>query len=363
MKAVAVSPGKAGNVRLVDMPLPSDGPVLVGVRIVGLDGTDDELVSGRYGEAPPGEDSLVIGHEGLGQVHHATAGGTGDLSPGDWVVATVRRPDPLPCPNCAAGQPDMCLSGLYTERGIKGRHGFLAEFYAEQPQFLVKVPRELVPAAVLLEPLAVVEKAMEQVWRLESRMAARPEKALVLGAGPVGLLSTLLLRLRGLEVYVYDLVEKGVKRELAEAVGARYIWAREHPLESRLVADVGPVDIVVEATGQSPLAFAAIGLAGASGIVCLLGISAGDRTLQIEADRLSLDMVLQNKAVFGSVSANRRHFQAGVSRMREIEARWPGVLPAMITRRLTMEQVASGWQRSPDDLKTVVEVSQAREEM
>lgn len=355
MRAAIVSPGRPDSLRLAEVPRPQDGPVLVRVHQVGLDGTDAEIVAGKYGEAPAGEDYLVIGHESLGRVEEVTGEG-GGLAPGDWVVATVRRPDPDPCPNCAAGEWDMCLNGRYTERGIKGRHGFLAEYYAERPEFLVKVPEKLAPVAVLLEPLSIVEKALEQIGHIQGRMVWRPRRALVLGAGPIGLLGTLLLRLQGLKVDLYDLVEKGAKREVGEAAGARYIWAREHPLDGHLAAEIGPIDIVVEATGYSPLAFQAIDLVGPNGIVCLTGVSSGSRTVQVAADHLNLEMVLLNKVVFGTVSANRRHFLAGLRHLAEMEARWPGLLGRMVTRRLTLDELASGWHRSPEELKTVVEV-------
>jgi len=205
MRAVVVTPREAGSGRLAEVPdpQPQQGEVLVRVREVGLDGTDIEILEGQYGEAPPGEDYLIIGHESLGQVQKLTDGAEG-LSPGDWVVAIVRRPDPVPCRNCAADEWDMCLNGQYTERGIKGRHGFLAEFYVEAPKFLVRVPEELSPFAGLLEPLAIVEKAVEQIKRIQSRMVWQPQRAMVLGAGTIGLLAAMVLRLENVEVHIYN---------------------------------------------------------------------------------------------------------------------------------------------------------------
>jgi len=185
MRAVVVTPKEPSSGRLTEVPDPQlrEGDVLVRVHQVALDGTDAEILAGEYGEAPPGDDYLIIGHESLGRVEGMTQGAE-DLAPGEWVVAMVRRPDPAPCRNCAAGEWDMCLNGQYTERGIKGRHGFLAEYYAETPNFLVKVPRELATFAVLLEPLSIVEKAVEQMKRIQSRLVWQPERAVVLGAGP-----------------------------------------------------------------------------------------------------------------------------------------------------------------------------------
>ncbi|MCH8919104.1 MAG: glucose 1-dehydrogenase [Chloroflexi bacterium] len=357
MRAVAVTPRKAGSGRLLEAPDPQplDGEVLVQVQQVGLDGTDTEILQGQYGEAPPGDDYLIIGHESLGRVTQVTAG-VEELSPGDWVVAIVRRPDPVPCRNCAAGEWDMCLNGQYTERGIKGRHGFLAERYTETPNYLVNVPAELSDVAVLLEPLSIVEKAVEQIRRIQDRLVWQPERAVVLGAGPIGLLAAMLLGLEGLEVHIYDAAEPGLKRDLAEATGASYIWAGEHQLGHELEASIGTVDIIVEATGYSPLAFDAMDMIGPNGVVCLTGVSGGTRTLQVSADHLNLEMVLQNKVVFGTVNANRRHFESGVRHLQEIEVRWPGLLSRMITRRLPLEDFAEALERPPGHVKSIVEM-------
>ena len=358
MRAVVVTPGEAGSGRLVEVPdpQPKDGEVLVQIRQVGLDGTDAEILRGQFGETPPEDDYLIIGHESLGRVAKVTAGVEG-ISLGDWVVAIVRRPDPVPCRNCLAGEWDMCLNGQYTERGIKGRHGFLAELYTEAPNYLVKVPAEVSNVAVLLEPLSIVEKAVEQIKRIQSRLVWRPKRAVVLGAGPIGLLAGMLLRLEGLEVHAYDASEPGLKRDLAVATGAGYIWASEQGLSQELAAEIGPVDIVLEATGFSPLAFDAMDMVGPNGVVCLAGITGGSRKLEVSADHLNLEMVLSNKVVFGTVTANRRHFESGVRHLREIENRWPGLLSRMITRRLPLQDFAAAFEQSPGDVKSIVDLA------
>ena len=357
MKAAVVTPGQAGSVRLADVPKPQPKPgeVLVRVYEVGIDGTDAEILEGQYGEAPPGDDYLIIGHESLGRVE-SISDGVKELAPGEWVVAMVRRPDPVPCRNCAAAEWDMCLNGLYAERGIKGLHGFLAEYYAEQPRYLVKLPEELARVGVLLEPLTIAEKALDQIQRIQSRLVWEPERAVILGAGPVGLLAALLLRLQDLEVHVYDRTKPGLKSELAEAMGAQYIWAEKRRLDHKLADEIGPIDIIFEATGYSPLAFDAMDTVAPNGIVCLSGVSGGGRTIQVSADHLNLELVLGNRVVFGTVNANRRHFEAGAKHLSEIEARWPGLLTRIITTRIPMERFAEGVQRRPGDVKTVVEV-------
>ncbi len=353
-----MTPRKPGSGRLAEVPDPQlrDGEVLVQVHQVGLDGTDAEILRGQYGEAPPGDDHLIIGHESLGQVAKVTNGVEG-LSPGDWVVPIVRRPDPTPCRNCASGEWDMCLNGQYTERGIKGLHGFLAEFYAEAPDFLVKVPAGIADVAVLLEPLSVVEKAVEQINRIQERLVWQAERAVVLGAGPIGLLAGMLLSLEGIEVHFYDTTERGIKSELAEAIGASYIWARGRKLGHELAGEIGPVDIVVEATGYSPLVFDAMDMVAPNGVVCLTGVSGGSRKLEVSADHLNLEMVLSNKVVFGTVNANRRHFESGVRDLQKFEVRWPGLLSRMITRRLPLTDFARTLERSADHIKSVVEIA------
>jgi len=358
MKAVVVTPKQAGSGRLQEVPhpTPQSGEVLVRLHEVGIDGTDAEILEGQYGEAPPHSDYLIIGHESLGRVESVTDG-VQDLAPGDWVVAMVRRPDPVPCRNCAAGEWDMCLNGLYTERGIKGLHGFLAEYYVEQPHYVVKLPQEVASVGVLLEPLTIAEKALDQIKRIQSRLLWKPDRAVVLGAGPVGLLAALVLRLQDLEVHVYDRAERGLKSELVEAMGARYIWAQKQRLGHDLVSEIGPIDIIFEATGFSPLAFDAIDTVAPNGIVCLSGVSGGGRRLQVSADHLNLELVLGNRVVFGTVNANRRHFESGAQHLKEIEVRWPVLLSRIITTRVPIAQFAEGVLRGPNDVKKVVEVA------
>ena len=358
MKACIISPGRAGSGRVADVPdaARAPGQALVEVLAVGVDGTDRELLQGKYGEAPADQDYLITGHESLGRVLQAP---DGTLRAGDLVVAIVRRPDPVPCLNCAAGEWDMCLNGQYTERGIKGAHGFLAERYAEDPRYLVGLPESLGRTGVLLEPCTVVEKAIDQIQRIQARLVWAPRRTLVLGAGSIGTLATLLLRLQGLTVHVYSRGDGGRGRAIAEAAGATYISADERKLDHDLAGEIGPLDVIIEATGYSPLAFDAMDIIGPNGVVCLTGVSAGSRTLPIDTSHLNLEMVLGNKLVFGTVNANRRHFEAGAAHLRSIEASWPGLLEQMITRRVPLEQFSAA-DLEHGDLKVVVDVHPAR---
>src|ERR1700752_2067989 len=227
MRAITVIPGKQDSVALTDMPEPpeEDGPVLVRTQAIGICGTDLEIVNGEYGSAPRGRDRLVIGHESLGRVAEAPLD-TG-FRTGDLVVGIVRRRDPVPCPACAAGHWDMCTNGRYTERGIKARHGYASERYRIHPEYLVAVDPALGIHGVLLEPATVVAKAWDHIEKIGHRAAWAPQKALITGAGPIGMLAALLSVQRGLDTYVVDLATEGRKPEMVRRLGATYFHAGE----------------------------------------------------------------------------------------------------------------------------------------
>jgi threonine dehydrogenase-like Zn-dependent dehydrogenase len=357
VKAVAVTPKQAGSARMVELEEPRADPGLAVMQVieVGIDGTDTEINSGLYGEAPPGSDILVIGHEALSRVQ-AVGEGISDFRPGELVVATVRRPDD--CPNCAAGESDMCLYGRYTERGIKGAHGYMSEFYSERPAFLVKISEDLRPFAVLLEPLSIVEKATFQAWRIQERMLWQPKVAVVLGAGPIGMLGSILLRLRGLEVHVYaKQARDSLQAKLLQTIGATYESVDQHPIAS-LKGELGQIDFILEATGNSAVAFESMADIGTNGVLCLTGVSGGNRSIEIPADVINLELVLGNRVVFGTVNANRRYFEMGVQHFREATKRWPGIFERLITRREAFENFRSALDRKPEDIKTLLTISQ-----
>jgi threonine dehydrogenase-like Zn-dependent dehydrogenase len=346
VKALTVEPLKAGSARLEDVAEPpeSDGPVLVETLAVGVCGTDVEIVSGAYGWAPPGRDRLVIGHESLGRVLEAPAGA--GLTPGDLVVGIVRRPDPVPCPNCAVDEWDFCRNGQYTERGIKQRDGYCSERYRIEADFVVKVDPSLGTLGVLLEPASVVAKAWEQVERIGSRARWQPARALVTGAGPIGLLAALMGVQRGLDVHVLDRVAGGPKPRLVAALGATY--------HTGAVADaVDAPDVVIECTGVGSLVFDAIEHVGPGGVVCLTGVSSGGRSLDVDAGTINRSMVLENESVVGSVNANRRHYHASVEALAKADRAW---LEELVSRRVPLEHWDQALERRGDDVKVVIEL-------
>src|SRR5215469_7131955 len=242
MKAITVEPKKPGSARFEEVPEPNtrDGSVVVEAVAVGVCATDVEIVEGKYGWAPPGSPRLVLGHESLGRVIDPGDGSA--FKKGDLVVGIVRRPDPVPCPNCAVGEWDMCRNGHYTERGIKEINGYMSERWRIEPEYAMKIDRSLGLLGVLLEPTTVVAKAWEQVVAVGLRFFWQPRKALVTGAGPIGLLAALLGKQHGLEVHVLDRVDSGPKVELVRSLGATY--------HSGVAADLGfEPDIIIECTG------------------------------------------------------------------------------------------------------------------
>jgi threonine dehydrogenase-like Zn-dependent dehydrogenase len=345
MKGITVRPGTRGSARLDDLPdpAPSEGTVLVETIAVGVCGTDAEILDGAYGTAPEGRDRLVLGHESLGRVVEAPA--ESGLAPGNLVVGIVRRPDPVPCASCAVGEWDMCRNGLYTEHGIKGLDGFARACFRANADALVRVNESLGLRGVLLEPASIVAKAWLQVDRIGTRAHWTPKRALVLGAGPVGLLAALLGVQRGLEVHVLDRVTGGPKPRLVEQLGARY----HHGAVGDACRDA---DVVVECTGASTLVFDAMRCAAPSGIVCLAGVSSGHRVLSVDAGALNNELVLENHVVFGTVNANRTHYEAAEVALARADARW---LDELITRRVALTHWPDAYVHDPqNDVKTVL---------
>jgi glucose 1-dehydrogenase len=345
MKAVTVQPGVEGSVSYEDVPEPdeSTGSILVEAVAVGICGTDVEISSGAYGWAPSGRDRLILGHESLGRV--VDPGRDPSVQAGDLIVGIVRRPDPVPCPNCAVGEWDMCRNGRYTERGIKEIDGFMSERWRIEPGYFTKVDPTLGLVGVLLEPTTVVAKAWELVGAMRSRAFWDPRHVLVTGAGPIGMLAALIGSLYGLEVHVLDRVTEGAKPQLVRDLGATY--------HAGAVADVGiQPDVVIECTGVGAVILDAIRQVGSGGVVCLTGVGGGGAPSAVPSGEMAKDIVLQNNVVVGSVNANRRHFYRAGEALAAADRGW---LERLITRRVRPENIADALAREPDDIKVVVD--------
>ncbi len=347
MRAITVAPGEAGSARLDDLPPPQrrDDELLVEGLALGVCGTDREIVQGGYGWAPPERDRLVLGHESLGRILEAPDDAA--FETGQLVVGIVRRPDPVPCRCCAAGDWDMCRNGRYSERGIKELDGYGAERYTLEPEFAIALDPDLERVGVLVEPTSVVAKAWEQIDRIGSRACAPGGTALITGAGPIGLLAALLAKQRGLDVHVLDLAEGGPKPRLAAELGASYHAGR--------VADSCPAaDVVVEATGAGQVVFDVMRHTAPGAIVCLTGVAPTGRKVCADPGAINNELVLENDVVFGSVNANRRHWEAAAAALREADVEW---LAAIVSRRVPLSEWPTALRREPDDVKVVLDLN------
>jgi threonine dehydrogenase-like Zn-dependent dehydrogenase len=341
MRAMTVIPGKPDSAELTELPdpEPGNGELLVEPLYLGVCGTDREIVEGGHGEPPPGRERLVLGHELLGRVRDS----------GDLVAGIVRRPDPVPCACCAQGEWDMCRNGQYTERGIKALDGYGAELVTLEGDFAIPVPAELGTLGVLTEPASILAKAWEQIDRISTRACSAHERVLVIGAGPIGLLGALMGAQRGLEVHVLDRATEGAKPEAVHALGGRY-----HAGDvSELAEEIQP-DIVVECTGVAELVAGAMQHTAPGAIVCLTGV-APSRTLSVDVGALNNELVLENDVVFGSVNANRRHFEQAVKSLTDADQDW---LRRLITRTVPFDRWPEALEKGDDDIKVVVEFPQ-----
>jgi len=332
-------PQRAHATRVADVPEPEigDGAVLLRTLEVGVCGTDREISEGLFGAAPEGEEELVLGHELLGVVERDGHG----FARGDLVAATVRRSCGH-CAACADGSPDACDTGDYLERGIKGLHGYASELVAEAPENVVAVPRSLGHLGVLAEPTAVCERGLRHIRAVGARQPWRPRRALVLGTGAIGMLGTYLLRMDGLEVWTASRSAGGEKARLVEACGARHVATSETPLAA-LAEEVGGFDVVLEAAGDAQLMLDTLGLLRRNGVACLLGIDGRPREVHIDGRVLAVDAILQNRAIFGSVNANRVDWSAAVEHLDAVRARWPEALEAFVGLRVPLDAFADAF--------------------
>lgn len=349
MKAITVVPGQLRSARIAELPDPTPEQNQVRVRVleVGICGTDAEINDGLYGEAPEGEPVLVLGHEGLGQ-----------LLGGELVVPMVRRPCPH-CSNCRNDSQDMCSTGGFTERGIKGVHGLMSEFIVDDPRYLIPVPDRARSFAVLTEPMSVVAKGVRHALLIQSRLTWDRRRALVLGAGPIGLLATMMLRGQGWDVVTMARGPKGnSKAAVATSVGAKYLSTAEVPV-SELSECEAPFDFIFEATGSAECAFDALPALAVNGVLCLTSITGGSFAKSLPLDRLNYDLVLGNKVVFGTVNAHRQDFIDGLAQMDRIEQEYPGLLGRLLTDPISFDDVGHMFEKRAAGIKTVLRVARA----
>jgi threonine dehydrogenase-like Zn-dependent dehydrogenase len=335
MKAIAVYPGQKNSVHLANLPMPSldeipDGRgVLVRLLRCGVDGTDKEINAAEYGAAPEGFDFLTIGHENFGRVEAVGANVT-QLSPGDYVVATVRRRGSSIYDQI--GLYDMTTDEVYFERGVSRRHGYLTEYYVDDPEYIVKVPDGLRDIAVIAEPLSVAEKGIIQAYEIQRRLKVwQPRKAAVVGSGTIGLLATLILRLRGIDVTAFARTPRPyLNSDLMEALGARYVSTRDMSLRDASHA-FGPFDLIYEATGFAPIVFEAMDALGKNGVLVLASVTGGNQVVEVPAAKINLEFVLGNKVMVGSVNGNREYFEAAIRDLAMAEAQYPGWAARLLT--------------------------------
>jgi threonine dehydrogenase-like Zn-dependent dehydrogenase len=364
MKSISLL-NETRQVQLVEMPEPTiTGPDQLKIKIleVGICGTDREQVEAGYGDVPRGMDRLVIGHEMLGEVVE-TGADVKAFSVGDYAVLTVRRGCGQ-CVSCKSNRSDMCYTGQFTERGIKGHHGFETEYVVDEEQYAVKVPAALRTVGVLTEPLSVIEKAIDEAQAIQAARLPQVEaatwligkRALVAGLGPIGLLAAIALRLRGAEVIGLDIVDEGSKRpEILRKLGGTYIDGRK--TKTSLLDDhLGQIDFILEATGVAELGFQLIDALGVNGIYVMTGIPHGDRPVCITGADMMKQLVLMNQIILGSVNASTTHYAHAIQDLEKAKAKWGKLVDEIITSRLPYHQFREALDlRSDNDIKTVLE--------
>jgi threonine dehydrogenase-like Zn-dependent dehydrogenase len=365
VKALALVPGTT-TLRLVDRPEPNiTGPDEIKVRTiqVGICGTDREEASGGRAKAPPGQNELIIGHEMIGKVVEVGPA-VSSVSPGDYVVFTVRRGCGR-CPACAMDRSDMCYSGDYTERGIKGRDGYEAEYVVDSDRYAMKVSSSLASIGVLTEPMSVAEKAIDEALSIQAARlpdATDPatwlqgKRVLVAGLGPIGLLAAFALRLRGAKVLGLDVVDADSRRStLLARIGGEYVDGRQTKPDA-LGQHFGQIDLTLEATGVAHLEFDLLSALGTNGIYVLTGIPGGDRPIDIDGATLMGRLVLRNQVMLGSVNASRAHFETAVEDLGRARRAWGDAIDQVITHRLPYTRFADVLSHHPaDEIKAVLE--------
>lgn len=370
MKAAAVYPGSKSLGVVNDFPEPKlEGPASVKLRIlnVGVCGTDREISSFLYGQPPDGSEYLVLGHETIGEVVE-TGPEVGNVKPGDLAIPMVRRPCDHPqCIACRSGRPDFCYTGDYRERGIMKMHGFMTELIVDDARYMNPVPAAIREVAVLVEPLTIAEKALLQALCVQDRLpwglpeqhsgsAQYQHRAVVLGAGPVGLLGAMALRQHGFDVTVYSLErEPNASADIVKAIGGRYISSRDRTID-QMASDVGCIDLVYEATGASQLAFDVLKILGTNGLFILTGVPGRHGPVEFDTDTIMRHLVLKNQCLLGTVNAGKDAFEHAIADLTSFYARWPGAVKGLITSRFPIEQFAEPVLH-PKGIKNIIEIA------
>jgi threonine dehydrogenase-like Zn-dependent dehydrogenase len=358
MRALAVFPAERA-VRLIDHPEPRlASPTQTKMRVldVGVCGTDREIASFEYGTPPECCDYLILGHESLSEVVEIGSQ-VSRVKPGDLVVMSVRRPCPHPeCVACREGRQDFCYTGDFTERGIKQNHGYMTDFVVEEDRYLNPVPRELRDVAVLVEPLTIAEKSLEQLWTVQTRLPwNHPRRAVVLGAGPVGILGAMALKAEGFDVSVYSRSAKDARNELVDAIGAQYIAAETHSVDE-IARLAGPIDVVYEATGASGLAFDVLKHLGPNAVFIFTGVPGRKQPIPVDTDEIMRNMVLNNQVVVGTVNASPQAFQSAIQHLGVFLHRWPDALRSVIAERFPLDRALDALE-SRHGAKNVIAVA------
>jgi threonine dehydrogenase-like Zn-dependent dehydrogenase len=364
MKAVAIEPGSKGF-KIVNRPEPqitSDNHIKLKVLQVGICGTDRDETSGGRADAPKGENELIIGHEMFGQVTE-TGAEVKSAAVGNYGLFTVRRECGV-CIPCKLGRSDMCLSGLYTERGIKSNDGYQTEYVVDEEKYFIKVPDEIKNEAVLTEPMTIAEKAIDEAVKIQAlRIPGFNEKewfgksrTLVAGIGSVGLLASFILSLRGSKIFGLDIVDENtIRPSILKALGGTYIDGRKVSADN-IDNTCGKMDFIFEATGIAKLEFQLTDALGINGIYVLTGIPEGERPVTITGNEIMRQMVLKNQVLFGSVNAAKEHFKMAVNDLSDAKKRWGNLPGRMITEKIPVDNFADAFKNhSADEIKVVIE--------
>ena len=370
MKAIAVTP-RIKEVAIINQPEPkivSSTDVKLRMIEAGVCGTDREICAFEYGTPPRGSENLVIGHESLGEVI-AIGPKVTRVKVGDLVVPMVRRPCPHDnCAACRTDRQDFCFTGDFQERGIKERHGFMAQFVVDDEKYMNPVPKEMRDVAVLVEPLTIAEKGLTQVWQVQQRLpwscpvtpgkaAAHCHRALVLGAGPVGLLGAMALVNYDFDTYVYSREPApNPKSQLLESIGAHYISAA-NVAPAMLPDQIGNIDVVYEATGASSLAFEMMKYLGTNGIFVFTGVPGRKRPIEVDTDVIMRNLVLKNQVIFGTVNAGRDSYENSIRDVETFNRRWPDAVRALITGRFPMDAYKDLLVGRPAGIKNVIQLN------